>query len=347
MIASSGLNRIKSFYIAVFILICLPLAEPLRLEAQDAAKVEKKAKTRSKGDAPQEEPLNLKGEELDGKPLSKAARQKLHDEWVKRFQGAVKKLKTGKADEVGRMEELILNTREPAALGPMLEVLGRETAPIRILLDQALVNSQTDLAWVALAERLLVEPEADVRRGLVRLVGDHQGKPGYDRFLAHIKLAVTSQNPVRTGLGAMAVADLNWTDRVPDLIDQLAPVRLTRRVAWVPEPVSSGGPALSVGSVDGYVSVPVPVVGPGVVAYGQQIIPYGNGLSMGGGGSGGAPALKPVMRAGREAFPNPAVLMALVKLTEVDFGYDVASWKQWLGESFRRDEKPKKRVPTP
>jgi hypothetical protein len=113
----------------------------------------------------------------------------------------------------------------------------------------------------------------------------------------------------------------------------------------VPEPVSSGGPSLSVGSVNGYVSVPVPVVGPGVVAYGQQIIPYGNGLSMGGGGS--APALKPVVRAGREAFPNPAVLMALIKLTNVDFGYDVASWKQWLGESFRRDEKPPKRVPTP
>lgn len=346
MIQRFARNSFKVKSVILLCVFCAFMAVVRPAAAQEDPKVEKKAKTRAKGDAPKEEPLNLKGEEVDGKPLSKAARQKLHDEWVKRFQGAVKKLKTAQAEEVAKIEDLILNTREPAALGPMLEVLGRESAPIRILLDQALINNQTDLAWVALAERLLVEPEADVRRGLVRLAAQHEAKPGYDRFLGHIKLAVNSQNPVRAGLGAMAAADLNWRDRIPELIDQLAPVRLTRRVAWVPEPVSSGGPALSVGSVDGYVSVPVPVVGPGVVAYGQQIIPYGNGLSMGGGGNS-APTLKPVMRAGREAFPNPAVLMALVKLTDVDFGYDVASWKQWQSESFRRDDKPAKRVPTP
>ena len=58
-----------------------PLASLPLVAAQDKSKVEKKAKTRAKGDAPQEEPLNLKDEVVDGKPLSKAQRQKLHDEY--------------------------------------------------------------------------------------------------------------------------------------------------------------------------------------------------------------------------------------------------------------------------
>ena len=286
------------------------------------------------------------------KPLSKSEKQKIREGWVRRYQNAVKKLKTGSADEVDKIEAMILNTPEPEALGPMLEVLGQETAPIRLLLDRALANQDNDLAWVALAERLMVEPDPDVRRGLVKLIGSRQDKTGYERFLIHVKLAVTSKNPVRAGLGAMAAADLKWRDRIPELIDQLAPVRFTKRVEWVPERVSaggaSGGGSLSMGSVDGYVSVPVPVVGPGVVAYGQNIYPIGNSLSMGGGGGQSSTTqLTPVMRAGREAFPNPAVLAALVDLSGVDFGYDVISWKKWLAESFRVDTVPPKRVPNP
>lgn len=260
-----------------------------------------------------------------------------------------KKLKTGSADEVDKIEAMMLETPEPEALGPMLEVMGKEVAPIRLLLDRALANQDNDLAWVALAERLLVEPDPDVRRGLIKLVGSRQDKAGYERFLIHVKLAVTSKNPVRAGLGAMAAADLKWRDRIPELIDQLAPVRFTKRVEWVPERVSAGGGGgLSMGSVDGYVSVPVPVVGPGVVAYGQNIYPIGNSLSMGGGvGQSNTTQLTPIMRAGREAFPNPAVLAALVDLSGVDFGYDTFAWKKWQAESFRLDTSPPKRVPNP
>ena len=109
----------------------------------------------------------------------------------------------------------------------------------------------------------------------------------------------------------------------------------------------NGGGGLSVGSVDGYVSVPVPVVGPGVVAYGQNIIPVGNSLSMGGGGAPNSVQLTPVLRSGREAFPNPAVLASLVQLTGEDFGYDVQIWKKWQAESFRLNGAPQKRVPKP
>ncbi|MEI7920397.1 MAG: hypothetical protein WCJ40_00635 [Planctomycetota bacterium] len=300
----------------------------------------------------QEKKLRVGASESDKaqKPLSKAEKQKIRETWIRRYQNAVKKLKTANAAEVDKIEAMILQTNDPSALGPMLEVMGKESAPIRLLLDRALANLDDDLAWVALAERLLIEPEPEVRRGLIKQIETRQDKAGYDRFIRHIKLAVTSKNPVRAGLGAMSSADLGLRDWIPDLIDQLAPIRLSRRVEWVPERVSAGnggGGGLSVGSVDGYVSVPVPVVGPGVVAYGQNIIPVGNSLSMGGGGAPNSVQLTPVLRSGREAFPNPAVLASLVQLTGEDFGYDVQIWKKWQAESFRLNGAPQKRVPKP
>ena len=140
------------------------------------------------------------------------------------------------------------------------------------------------------------------------------------------------------------MADLGWKDRVPELIDRLAPVRFVRSVDWVPTAVS-GGSGLAMGSVDSYVIVPVPVVGPGVVAYGQQIIPVGNGLALGGGGP--SVSMQPVVRAGRMSQPNPAVRAALVSLTGEDFGYDSAQWKAWVANSARADAGPPKRVPFP
>lgn len=278
---------------------------------------------------------------------SKSDLKKAREDWVKRYQGAVKKLKTAPAEEVGKIEQMILETRDADALGPMVEVLGRESAPIRLLLDRALAANKNELAWVSLGERLLVEPDPEIRRGILRLIEKEQGTENQRKLLAHIKKAITDKNPVRAGLGAQAAADLGWRDVVPQLIDQLAPVKLVRGISWEPEPVNSSNAGLSVGSVDGYVVVPVPVVGPGVVAYGQQIIPYGSGLSLGSPAGGSTPQLRPVLRNGPQSMPNPAVQKALADLTGVDFGYNVALWRQWLMQSFRTDEQPRKRVLVP
>ncbi len=278
---------------------------------------------------------------------SRAELKKAREEWVNRFQGAVKKLKTAPADEVEKIEKMILETRDADALGPMVEVLGRESAPIRLLLDRALASNQSELAWVALGERLLIEPDPAVRRGILRLIEKEQGTDKTRRLLTHVKSAISDKNPVRAGLGAQAAADLDWREVVPQPIDQLAPVKMVRGISWEPEPVTTGGSGgLSVGSVDGYVVVPVPVVGPGVVAYGQQIIPYGSGLSFGT-PQARAPQLRPVVRNGPQIFPNPAVLKALVDLTGVDFGYNLLQWRQWLMQSFRLNDQPPKRVPVP
>jgi hypothetical protein len=278
--------------------------------------------------------------------LSKSEQKKQREAWVKRYQGAVRKLKTAPADEVAKIEEMILTTREAEALGPMVEVLGRESAPIRLLLDRSLAGNESEMAWIALGERLLIEPDPEVRRGILKLIEKESDSGRSNRLLTHVKTAIADKNPVRAGLGAQAAADLGWRQMVPSLIDQLMPVRVVRGISWEPEPVSSGGAGLSVGSVDGYVLVPVPVVGPGVVAYGQQIIPYGSGLSFGSPG-GSVPKLKPVMRAGPQAFPNPAVQQALVELSGVDFGYDMMLWRNWLKQSFRLDDQPRKRVLVP
>ena len=277
---------------------------------------------------------------------SKSEQKKAREAWVKRYQGAVKKLKTAPADEVAKIEEMILTTREAEALGPMVEVLGRESAPIRLLLDRSLAGNESELAWVALAERLLIEPDPEVRRGILKIIEKEPDSGRSKRLMTQIKTAISDKNPVRAGLGAQAAADLGWRQMVPSLIDQLMPVRVVRGISWEPEPVSSGGPGMTVGSVDGYVVVPVPVVGPGVVAYGQLIIPYGSGLSLGSPG-GAIPKYRPVMRAGPQAFPNPAVQKALVELSGVDFGYDMMLWRNWLKQSFRVDDQPRKRVLVP
>lgn len=311
---------------------------------QEPEKQERLTGRESSGKDPAPKPLEPGEPASADKPLSKSEKQKIHDAWIKRYQGAAKLLHVGKADQVNEVETMILSEKDPNSLGPMLQVLGRETAPIRLLLDRNLATRDDELAWVALAERLLVEPEADVRRGLVRLIEAKRDQPGAKRFFEHIRNALKSTNPVRTGLGALAVADLGWKDRVPELIDRLAPIRFVRSVDWVPTAVS-GGSGMAMGSVDSYVIVPVPVVGPGVVAYGQQIIPVGNGLALGGGGP--SVSMQPVARSGRMSQPNPAVRAALVSLTGEDFGYDSAKWKAWVADSLRADADPPKRVPFP
>lgn len=311
---------------------------------QERAKQERPTVNESSDKEPVPKPLEPGEPASADKPLSKSEKQKLHDAWTKRFQGAAKVLHAGKADQVKEVETMILGEKDPHSLGPMIQVLGRETAPIRLLLDRNLAVRDDELAWVALAERLLVEPEADVRRGLVRLIEGKPDHPGAKRFFEHIRNALKSTNPVRSGLGALAVADLGWKERIPELIERLAPVRFVRSVEWVPSAVS-GGSGLAMGSVDSYVIVPVPVVGPGVVAYGQQIIPVGNGLALGGGGP--SVSMQPVVRAGRMSQPNPAVRSALVALTGEDFGYDSTQWKAWAAASLRADSGPPKRVPFP
>jgi hypothetical protein len=46
-------------------------------------------------------------------------------------------------------------------------------------------------------------------------------------------------------------------------------------------------------------------------------------------------------------YRNEEVLNALVKLTGMNFGYDMNSWKQWLSSSFKVDAPPTRRVREP
>ncbi|MFM1802458.1 MAG: hypothetical protein RJA81_1810, partial [Planctomycetota bacterium] len=215
-----------------------------------------------------------------------------------------------------------------------------------ILLDRSLVGQDEPLAWVLFAERCLIEPDPEVRRTQFRLLQENENKPELDYFFQHVRKAVNSKNPIRAGLGAMLVADLDWEAMLPSLVDQLAPERFVAGVVWVPEPINPRASGLNISSVDGYVVVPIPVVGPGVVAYGQQIVPVGNGLSL---GASGKPVSRftPVVQAGKRVFPNPVVLGSLSRLSGENFGYDVVSWKKWLEFKYRDEALSRKRVPKP
>ena len=57
---------------------------------------------------------------------------------------------------------------------------------------------------------------------------------------------------------------------------------------------------------------------------------------------------RPTMRVQTDVYRNEAVLLALRKLTGVDFGYEVNAWNRWVAQSYRPSSStPGRRVPQP
>jgi hypothetical protein len=146
--------------------------------------------------------------------------------------------------------------------------------------------------------------------------------------------------------------------RIQEVVPKLIPALITveHEVVMVdPNAGANGGGYPSVngqpGQMIGYGgrSIPIltpPAVAPGAVAYGATSVPssgfVGGNFNIGSGGSSGpTPKLLPIQ------YRNDEVLKALVKLTGRDFGYDMASWKQWLTTSFQVDKPPARRVSEP
>jgi hypothetical protein len=226
---------------------------------------------------------------------------------------------------------------------------------MRLLLAQILGGIPGSEATGALVSRILAEPEMSVRKATIEeYVRRKEPNPA-----APFMRALSSKDQLVVGRAATALAALKMTSAVPKLVNTL--VYTEKRMVMVPNPaansgaqgygfnsVTPGSPMLGNGSSYGMYTGPV--VGNGVVAFGAVAVPYAPnsaGLSVGGGlGGGGAPQQVPQVVT--YFYQNPDVLEALQTLTGANFGYDVASWKHWVTNSFRPESPvPPRRVPQP
>ena len=132
---------------------------------------------------------------------------------------------------------------------------------------------------------------------------------------------------------------------MPRLIKVL--VRESAQLVFVPpDNPPPSGPSYVFGGGPSIPYLTGPVIGPGIIAYGAGSVPLFSGVA-GGGGVGGSPRGAPEPRVVRNVQRNDEVREALVRLTGVDFGFDVPAWKEWLAASFRPPAARARRVPQP
>jgi HEAT repeats len=275
--------------------------------------------------------------------------------WTKRIKLLRAGVLSGSESRRQQAEVQLAAIKDPAAVTPLMNLLSDESESVRLLLAQILGGITGPEATSALVSRILAEPEISVRRATIdEYVRRDESNPSRP-FLK----ALTSKDQLVVGRAASALAALKVTSAVPKLVNTL--VYTEKRVVLVPNPAAnSGGQGYGFSSVtpgspmigngSSYAMSTGPVVGNGVVAFGAAAVPYApnsTGLSVGGGlGGGNQPAQIPQVI--NYFYQNPDVLEALQALTGVNFGYDVASWKQWVSTSFRPESPvPPRRVPQP
>ncbi len=89
-----------------------------------------------------------------------------------------------------------------------------------------------------------------------------------------------------------------------------------------------------------------PAVSQGAIAFGATVVPayqISGNLNL----VAGTQIPVPEPRVVPFTYRNVEVRAALQKLTGEDFGYDMASWRNWISHKFNPNPKPLRRVPQP
>jgi len=285
---------------------------------------------------------------------------------VRRVRALREAIVYGAEDRRREAESQLLDLRDPAAVAPLVRVLGQDNGPLRILMAKALGTIPGPEAASALVARLLGEIDPGPRSALM----DELERRDEDRLavVKQLTRAVGSDRPEVVNRAAWALGNLRAVAAVPTLVGGL--VRSKSEFVLEPmggEPVPAtggygyprvaGAPIAYNGSSVGYLTPPA--VAPGAVAFGAYSGPaygiglgglglsdYGGaGLSVGGGTAGASRV--PPMRYVTTTVQNVEVLAALDKLTGQNFGYDIDAWRRWVRTSFQPDPVPARQVPQP
>ncbi len=241
--------------------------------------------------------------------------------------------------------------RDRDAVVPLVRVFGQDDAPRRILL--ALVLSAVDgrEATAALVQRVLDEPDSEVRAITFEHLKQRNDAGVTTRFIR----ALGREDVPVINRAAWALGNLNAVESVPQLVAVL--VTSEERIVVPPldgvttpplsTPVAPGVVPRAYSNFGVVVSTP-PAVSNGAIAAGMGVIPYYAAPGLVPGGNYAGPS-RPVQDAHVETFTyrNVEVLAALQKLTGQDFGFDTEAWRRWVTRSFNPHPHPSRRVPQP
>jgi hypothetical protein len=271
--------------------------------------------------------------------------------WLRRIRMLRQALVSGTEDRRREAEAQLMAIRDPDAVVPLLRVFGQDEPPRRILLAMVLAAIGGREATAALVQRVLDEPESEVRS----ITFDHLKQRNDAGVAARFIRALGRQDVPVINRAAWALGNLNAVESVPQLVAAL----VTSEDRIVVPPIDGGSPPpLNVPVAPGLVpraysnfgvvvSTP-PAVSNGAIAAGMGVIPYYAAPSLVPGGNYAGPG-RPIQDAHVETFTyrNVEVLGALQKLTGQDFGYDVDAWRRWVTRSFNPHPHPARRVPQP
>jgi len=295
--------------------------------------------------------------------------------WTRQVRVLREAVVVGPDDRRREAESQLMEIREPAAVAPLMLVLGEDREPVRTLLAHVLGGIPGTEATAALVRRVLDERDPEVRFTAM----DELARRKTPEVTKQLVRALRSDSPEVVNRAAWAIANLNAVAAVPSLVGSLLTAKyqvvmappaggsgegssISATFGSVPPTPSMGGiPVAYNGSSVGYLTGAV--VGPGVAAYGASAasayplpnplatLPGGAGASLAGtgisAGGGVSGSRGPVPRMVGYTVQNVEVLSALVKLTGEDFGYNVNAWRHWVRTSFQPDPTPARRVPQP
>ena len=286
-----------------------------------------------------------------------AALEVENQSWNRRIKILSGAFLAGPASRTREAEERLLAIREAAAVGAVYRILGSDdNFTVRKLASRVLGSIPGPEAASALVTRLLAESDAEVRPSLIAELNQRETEAVVPALIR----ALRATDPLVVNRAAWGLGQLNARTAVPKLIAALVTTEYQTRM--VPVTRGGGGGAnfgasfnsvapggVGFGNYTGstYLGITPPAVAPGVVAFGYTEVPIGSGVGLGNNNGGGGGGVQLVPRVVPVDHPNVEVRAALTRMTNQDFGYDLASWRRWASSSFRSDPTPDRRVLQP
>jgi hypothetical protein len=274
--------------------------------------------------------------------------------WVRRIKMLRQAIVTGSLDRSREAETQLMQINDPAAVLPLVKVLGQDEIPMRRLLTHALARIDGKESSRALVNMILAEPEADVRGSILECLKERDGAEVVPQLMKGLR----SSNVRVVNRAAWSLGNLGAIMAVPQLVGVL--ITSEERIVLVPPDAGSVNPSGSIGSgpvlmgmnQSSIAYLTPPAMAPGAVAFGAVAVPFFNPFQLNAGGVGipgvvTTPTRGPEPRAVTFNYQNAEVLIALTKLTGEDFGYDAAAWRRWIKASFNPNPKAERHVPQP
>ena len=164
--------------------------------------------------------------ETDAQRLARAIR----NQWYPRIAGIKSaRLDSDRPDWFAEGRAMILAIKDPLAIQPLADVLGRGDIRTRRLLVEALAAFPQDEATMNLAALSFVDADADLRRAAITQLGRRDDR----RIVEQYREALHVPSDVITRRAAFALGELKATEAIPELIDGLT----VERNKWVEVPV--------------------------------------------------------------------------------------------------------------